>query len=93
MNQQKIKSVCLRVDIRCPINLFQLLKSIDNLPAEVWLIILSYSSQNDLIEANATCKMFFELSRKNSFFTENLLHSRRLFNNSCVIFSCYENAF
>ena len=89
----KIKSVCLRVDIRCPINLFQLLKNMDDLPVEVWLIILSYLSPNDLIEASATCKMLFELSRKNSFFTEKLLHSRLLFNNSRVIFDCYENAF
>ena len=65
----------------------------DNLPVEVWLIILSYLSSNDLIEASATCKMFFALSRKNSFFTEKLLHSRLLFNNSRVIFECYGNAF
>ena len=37
--------------------------------------------------------MFFELSRKNSFFDEKLLHPRLLFNNSRVIVDCYENAF
>ena len=89
----KIESVCLRIDIRCPIKLLQLLKNMDNLPVEVWLIILSYLSPNDLIWASATCEMFFELSRKNSFFTEKLLHSRLLYNNSRVIFDCHENAF
>ena len=64
----------------------------ENLPAEVWSIILSYLSPNDLIEASATCKMYFELSSKTSFFTEKLLHSRLLFNNSRVILDCYENA-
>ena len=65
----------------------------ENLPAEVWFIILSCLSPNNLIEASATCKLFFELSRKNSFFDEKLLHPRLLFNNSRVIFDCYENAF
>lgn len=39
-------------------------------------------------------QMFFELSRKNIFFTEKLLiPSRILFNNSRVTFDCFENAF
>ena len=65
----------------------------ENLPAEFWFIILFYLSPNDLIEASATCKLLFELSRKNSFFIEKLLHSRLLSNYSRVIFDCYENAF
>ena len=65
----------------------------ENLPPEVCFIILSYLPLNDLVEASSVCKLFFNLSRKNSFFVEKLLHSRLLFNNSCVIFDCYENAF
>ena len=64
----------------------------ENLPFEVWFIILSYLPPNDLIEASATCKLFFDFSWKNSFFKEKLLHSRLLFNNSRAIFDCYENA-
>ena len=73
--------------------IFSVAKKMENLPAGVWFIILSYLSPNDLIEDSATCKLFFELSRKNYFFNEKLLHSRLLFNNSRVIFDCYENAF
>ena len=64
----------------------------ENLPPEVWLIILSYLSLNDLIEARAVCKLFFGLSRKISLFNEKLLYSRLLFNNSHSVFDCYENA-
>ena len=67
----------------------------ENLPPEVWFIILFYLPISDLVEASSVCKLFFNLSRKNSFFffVEKLLHSRLLFNNSRVISDCYENAF
>ena len=68
-------------------------KKMENLRSEVWFIILSYLPVNDLIEANPTCKLFFNLSRKNSFLVEKLLHSMCLFNNARIIFDCYENAF
>ena len=66
----------------------------DRLLSEVWFIILSYITHNDLIEASAACKLFFGLSRKNYFFVEKLSHSRLLlFNNSRVNFDSYENVF
>ena len=46
----------------------------------------------DLIETTAVWKLFLGLSRNISFFNEKLLHSRLLFNNSCFVFDCYENA-
>ena len=48
----------------------------ENLPCEVWFIILSFLPSNDLIEASAACKLFFVLSRKNSAYVEKLTHSR-----------------
>ena len=48
----------------------------ENLPPEVWLIILSYLPLNDLIEASTVCKLFFGLSRKICLLNEKLLHSR-----------------
>ena len=64
----------------------------ENLPPEVWLIILSYLPLNDLVQASAVCKLFFGLSRKISLFNEKLLHLRLLFNNSRFVFDWYENA-
>ena len=65
----------------------------ESLPPKVWLIIFLFLPLNDLTEASAVCKIFFGLTRRNSLFTEKLLHSRILFNNSCVIFDCCKNAF
>ena len=59
-------------------------------PSGVWLIVLSYLPLNDVIETSSVCKWFFGLSRKISFFNKNLEHSRLFFNNSRVIFDCYE---
>ena len=64
----------------------------ENLPPEVWLIILSYLPLNDLVQASAVCKLFFGLSRKISLFNKKLLHLRLLFNNCRFVFDCYENA-
>ena len=38
-------------------------------------------------------QIILDLSRKNSFLVEKLLHSICLFNNAPIIFDCYENAF
>ena len=61
------------------------------LSSEVWLIIFSFLPYNDLIEASAICKLFYKLLRKNSGYIEKLSHSRQLFNNSRIVFTCYED--
>ena len=63
----------------------------ENLPSEVWFIILSFLPLNDPIEVNATCKLFIGLSRKISLFSEKLRHSKLLFSSSRSVFDCYEN--
>ena len=64
----------------------------ESFPSEVWLIILSHLLLNDLIEVSAVCKLCFCLFKRISFFNEKLLYSRLLFNNSCSVFECFENA-
>ena len=59
------------------------------LPPEVWLIVFSFSSYNDLIEASAVWKLFYELSRKNSGYVEKLLHLRQHLINSRIVFTGY----
>ena len=88
-----VKNVCLKEDIRCPTDFLAVRKEMESLPPKVWLIIFLFLPLNDLTEASAVCKIFFGLTRRNSLFTEKLLHSRILFNNSCVIFDCCKNAF
>ena len=59
------------------------------LPPGVWLIVFSFWSYNDLIEASAVCKLFYELSRKSSGYVEKLLPSRQHLINSRIMFTGY----
>ena len=46
---------------------------------EVWAVIFSFLSHNDLTEVSVVCKLFYYLSQKNAGFVEKLSHSRLLF--------------
>ena len=50
-----------------------------DLPFEVLVIIFSYLTPNDIMEASAVCKLFYHVSRKNKLFVKKLDDSRKLF--------------
>ena len=51
-----------------------------DLPFEVLVIIISYLTPNDIMEAFAACKLFYHVSRKNKLFVKKLHDSRKLYN-------------
>ena len=64
--------------MKCPIYFFSWQKKVKLLP-EVWAVIFSFLSHNDLTEVSVVCKLFYYLSQKNAGFVEKLSHSRLLF--------------
>ena len=60
---------------------------------EVWVIMFSYLTPNDIIEASAVCKVFYHVSRKNKLFVKKLHDSRKLYNDDRWIFSYYSDVF
>ena len=57
---------------------FYFLKTMD-FPLEVFVIIFSYLTPNDIMEASAACKLFYHASRKNKLFVKKLGDPRKLF--------------
>ena len=45
------------------------------------VIIFSYLTPNDIMEASAVCKLFYHVSRKNKLFVKKL-------DDSCKLFTC-----
>ena len=87
------KKDCRAIDIKCLISFFcQLVKKEkENYHPKFGFQFFSFLPCNDLIEASAVCKLFYELSGKNSGYIEKLSHSGQLFNNSRIVFTRYED--
>ena len=64
-----------------------------DLPPEVLVIIFSYLTPNDVIEASAVCKLFYQLSRTNKLFVKKFSDSEKLYKNHKWIYCYYENVF
>ena len=45
---------------------------------EVWAMIFSHDSLNDLMEISCVSKMFYSVARKNKFFLEKIDHSQKI---------------
>ena len=64
-----------------------------DLPPEVLVIIFSYLTPNDVIEASAVRKLFYRLSRTNKLFVKKFSDSEKLYKNHKWIYCYYENVF
>ena len=62
-----------------------------DLPFKVLVIIFSYLTPNDVIEASVVFKIFYYAFRKNKLFVKKLFDSRKLHKYSKWIFHYYEN--
>ena len=58
-----------------------------DLPFEVLVIMFSYLTLNDTMEASAACKLFYHTSSKNKLFVKKLDDSRKLFTCNKLIFN------
>ena len=58
-----------------------------DLPLEVLVIIFSYLTPNDIMEASAVCKLFYHASRKNKLFVKKLDDSKKLFKVDKLVFN------
>ena len=58
-----------------------------DLPFEVLVIIFSYLTPNDIMEASAVCKLFYHVSRKNKLFVKKLDDSKKLIKVNKLIFN------
>lgn len=50
-----------------------------DLPPEVVVLVFSYLTLNDIIDASAACELFYNISRRNELFVRNLDDSLKLF--------------
>ena len=50
-----------------------------DLPVEVLMVVFSFLHPNDMIEISATCKLFYQISRKNKLFVKTCTDSKKVF--------------
>ena len=68
-----------------------------DLPFEILVNIFSYLIPNDIMDASAVCKLFYQVSRKKRLFVKELNDSKKFFKvdklifNSCSIFIFISN--
>ena len=60
-----------------------------NVPIEVWGLISSYLSLNNLIEFSFVCNEFYRLSTSDSFYMKRLNESRKIFRDKSSVVSNY----